>query len=91
MVTSNDVTAFCVRYFNSFYKSEFIEISHYTDGQIGKVKQLFALLNFNFLLVLHLRFFKTTMLNIFLVTTQFVSCLSQNNVTNHSYSIPKLF
>ena len=46
---------------------------------------------FNLYFLMVLQFFGTTMLNIFIITTSFFSCFSQNNIINYYYHILQLF
>ena len=71
MVTSHDVTRLCTRYFDSFHKNEFMQRSCKTDGQVGKVNTIICAAEFQFTNDVSSKFFQTTMLNHFIITTQF--------------------
>ena len=85
MVTSHDVTAFRAKSFNSLLKNEFIPRICKTDGQKGSGNTIIYAVELLFPFDASSKLLKTTILNIFIATTQFFSGSAQNNIINHSY------
>ena len=61
--------------------------SRKTDRQIGKLNKIICAVEFQFPFDDASKFLSTTIFNISIATTQFFSCLAQNNILNHYHPI----